>query len=159
MKIEEYQKIIGQTAVYPKQVDNFGLAYCWLGLLGEWNEFLNANQTNIKKEFGDFCWYLVAFCKEADIDVKEIFNPNNIDSHYQDISENIKKYYRDGKPLDKNNIIKALSSKFYNGKKIIEMWGYSFDLEEILEINYNKLIKRRETNTLHGDGDNREVTE
>lgn len=29
-------------------------------------------------------------------------------------------------------------------------------LEEILEANYEKLMKRRATNTLHGDGDNRE---
>ena len=29
-------------------------------------------------------------------------------------------------------------------------------LEEIMETNYNKLIKRRETNTLQGSGDNRE---
>ena len=29
-------------------------------------------------------------------------------------------------------------------------------LEEIAQMNYNKLIKRRETNTLHGSGDDRE---
>lgn len=29
-------------------------------------------------------------------------------------------------------------------------------LEEIMEANYDKLIKRRETGTLHGSGDNRE---
>jgi hypothetical protein len=31
-----------------------------------------------------------------------------------------------------------------------------FTLEEVMETNYNKLMARRATGTLHGDGDNRE---
>lgn len=161
MKIEEYQKIIEQTAVYPTTVQNFGLAYCYLGLIGEYDEFLKVTNLNdAKKEFGDVVWYITAFCKEADIDLKSVFNNPKENLSLQKIAEDIKKYYRDNKPLNKDKITNVLSTLLYNCKL-----AFSFtaepepNIEEILEINYTKLMKRRETNTLHGDGDNREVTE
>lgn len=169
MKIEEYQKIIEQTAVFPTTVDNFGLAYCYLGLVGEFDEFIKAlddgNIDNIKKEIGDFCWYLSAFCKEADIDINSIWNFNlNGDEKFislTSISENIKKYYRDNKPLNKKLLTKCLTHSLWyiHGSFIGFFPDKKLDFDEIRQINYTKLMKRRETNTLHGDGDNREVTE
>lgn len=118
MDFKEYQQIIEETAVYPKQV---ALAYCAMGLTGEAGEvadkikklyrddklhsldaahemiLIDQNKYAIAKELGDVLWYITAMANEIDM-----------------------------------------------------------DLEEIAQMNYNKLIKRRETNTLHGSGDDRE---
>lgn len=118
MNFKEYQQIIEETGVYPKQV---GLAYCAMGLTGEAGEvadkikklyrddnlhaldaahelvLIDTHRHSIAKELGDVLWYVTAMANEIDM-----------------------------------------------------------DLEEIAQMNYDKLIKRRETNTLHGSGDNRE---
>lgn len=118
MNVKNYQKIIEETAIYPKEI---ALAYCAMGLTGEAGEvadkikklyrdqqlhtldaaaeivLIDENKYDIAKELGDVLWYVTAMANELDM-----------------------------------------------------------DLEEIMEMNYNKLIKRRETNTLHGSGDYRE---
>lgn len=109
MDIKQYQTIIEQTAVYPKEI---GKLYCALGLCGEAGEVAekvkklyrdekgeisHEFQIAVKKELGDVLWYLTAMANEL-----------------------------------------------------------GMSLEEIMLTNYNKLIARRETNTLHGNGDNRE---
>lgn len=109
MNIKEYQEIIKQTAIYPR---NMGLTYCTMGICGEAGEvaekmkklFRDKNgivteefKQDIKKELGDVIWYITALSNELNL-----------------------------------------------------------TLEEVLEANYQKLIKRRETNTLQGNGDNRE---
>ena len=35
MEINKYKEIIAKTAIYPKEVSNFGIAYSWLGLIEE----------------------------------------------------------------------------------------------------------------------------
>lgn len=79
-----------------------------------------------------------------------------------EVAEKIKKLYRDhgyqaGDVLsdDQKNLLK---------KELGDVVWYvtalaneiELSLEEILKANYDKLIKRRETNTLSGSGDNRE---
>ena len=44
MKIEEYKEIIKKTSVYPETVDNFALAYGYIGLLDELNELSKESQ-------------------------------------------------------------------------------------------------------------------
>ena len=44
MKIEEYKEIIKKTFVYPETVDNFALAYGYIGLLDELNELSKESQ-------------------------------------------------------------------------------------------------------------------
>lgn len=187
MKYEEYKGIVEETAVFPQKVENFGVAYCWLGLLGELGElgiaFSNAivlkEQTrnieynkDVIKEAGDVQWYVTAMAKELNIPLEKYLvmqenlkwpsnNPEDmiwllIANFTPTISEMIKKFYRDGKPLDKNTIGRFLARVMAYLKVILETVGTSY--ETCLEMNYNKLIKRRETNTLHGDGDNREET-
>lgn len=159
MTIKEYQEIINTTAVYPQKVDNFGLAYCVLGIFDELSEIRdkvvkNDTQVNINKEIGDVLWYICASCKELNLDFEEIIkdrkNDPLIDPYY--IFGITKKFYRDNKPIDTDKIKGYLKDLLYGVlKHLPEQTIYS-----ILEDNYNKLIKRRETNTLHGDGDNRE---
>jgi NTP pyrophosphatase (non-canonical NTP hydrolase) len=79
-----------------------------------------------------------------------------------EVAEKVKKLVRDTNYLEK----KDYSDEFKESikKEIGDVIWYctalaselGLTLEEILEANYNKLMKRRETNTLHGSGDNRE---
>lgn len=84
-----------------------------------------------------------------------------------EVADKIKKLYRDedlhatnavGKMLiiDENrvDIAKELGDVLWYVTAMANELGTS--LEGIAEMNYNKLMKRRETNTLSGSGDNRE---
>ena len=71
MNLETYQSIVKETALYPPQ---FGYMYTTLGLVGEFQEFVEAKSDKDKmKEFGDCCWYLAANCKEWGIHLLDVF--------------------------------------------------------------------------------------
>lgn len=88
-----------------------------------------------------------------------------------EVSGKIKKLYRDRDLQDYPSLIDFISSAeggFEVQRQIKKELGdvlwyitamaneAGITLEEVMEANYNKLIKRRETNTLQGDGDDRE---
>lgn len=126
MKLKEYQKIIEKTAVFPKK--QIGLAYCGLGLTGEAGEVAE----KIKKLYRD---HNLGEYRSF----KDWFTHNNELQFVKDY---------------KKDIVKELGDCFWYCTAIANEIGVS--IEEVMEANYNKLIKRRETNTLHGSGDNRE---
>lgn len=178
-----YNNTTGETAVYPRETNNFGLAYCWFGLLGELSElkdvlsFVDFNdkeetsnyEKNIIKEAGDVFWYVSEICNNLeDLNFEAILEeavkqskmefPDFDDNYFFKIisfSEQIKKYYRDSKPIDVQQLRVILANM------LASIIAFAKDeakanLETILEINYNKLHNRRKTGTLHGDGDHRE---
>ena len=84
-----------------------------------------------------------------------------------EVADKIKKLYRDeglttltawgqNVVIQKNK--KAIAKELGDVLWYITALANEFDmeLEEIAQMNYDKLIKRRETDTLHGSGDNRE---
>ncbi len=71
-----------------------------------------------------------------------------------EVADKIKKIYRDNTEVDAPAIAKELGDVLWYITAMANELGT--DLETIMEMNYNKLIKRRETNTLSGSGDNRE---
>ena len=84
-----------------------------------------------------------------------------------EVAEKIKKLYRDenynslnalGKLQvledNKDAIAKELGDVLWYITAMANEIGY--DLEQIAQMNYDKLLKRRSTNTLKGSGDNRE---
>lgn len=173
MEIKDYQEIIKKTAVFPSTVDNFGIAYAMLGLDGEFGEVLEEldqrliNKKNLTKESGDCCWYLTALSNELKLDIEEVFNfeSNELTLHTQVyiikfqatkaiLSEKVKKFYRDGKELDKIEMTTLLNNMAFCIYGLIR--ANNIEFSEVLQKNYDKLIKRRETNTLHGEGSNRE---
>lgn len=171
MDILEYQSIIEKTAVYPKHL---GTAYTTLGMIGELGEFAvavsNNDDENIKKEAGDVFWYITATCSELGIKVTDVFHLNMTKKWTTlplspdeaateailistEVSEMIKKFCRDGN-IDLSLLVIKLHHIFYQIVSATSYYG--INVSEIFEANYTKLIKRRETNTLHGSGDNRE---
>lgn len=168
MEINEYKTIVEKTAIYPNKVDNFGLAYCWLGLIGETEELYlevdNPDRKTIIKEHGDVLWYTTSICNILGIDLKEVFlkvddvlivpSQSNLIPSLNQFAEVIKKYYRDNKEIDKELMTLVLAK---NLACISDEFNISDnEVKESMQMNYDKLMKRRETNTLSGSGSNRE---
>lgn len=172
MEAKEYKEIVALTAVFPKKVKNFGLAYGWLGMIDETAEFLNSLedlQTVANKEAGDVFWYMAAICDQVGIKFEDVIDGYLHDSEFfMEINDEespvylftgkIKKLYRDNKPIDLDDLTDVLVHHLHY---INFNYQYAFDedmdVNHIMKINYDKLMLRRETNTVHGDGDNRET--
>ena len=69
-----------------------------------------------------------------------------------EVAGKVKKYIRDGK-LDIGGIAYEISDVVWYIARLADAIGYT--LEDIMEINYNKLNKRKNNNTLSGSGDER----
>ena len=67
-----------------------------------------------------------------------------------EVAGKIKKLIRDGK-LDIGNLAYELGDCFWYLARLCDAIGY--EPEDILTININKLLKRKENNTLTGSGD------
>jgi NTP pyrophosphatase (non-canonical NTP hydrolase) len=112
MSTDEYQSIINETAVYPKDM---GIAYCTMGLTDEAGEVAG----KIKKLFRDKDLHITGIVHEE----------------------------------DKQEIAKELGDVLWYITALANELDLS--LNDIMEMNYNKLTKRKETGTLKGSGDNR----
>lgn len=76
-----------------------------------------------------------------------------------EVAEKVKKIYRDKNGVisdeDKKSIAKELGDVlWYINATCVEI---GVELEEVAQMNLEKLNKRRETNTIHGSGDEREI--
>ena len=75
-----------------------------------------------------------------------------------EVAEKIKKVYRDNEGViteeTTKNIKKELGDCLWYITALANELGLTLD--QVMETNYNKLIERRLTGTLHGSGDNRE---
>lgn len=88
-KIENYQRLVLDTAIYPMKGSN--ITYPVLGLCGEAGEvaekvkkvFRDDDGTvrdemreAIKKELGDVLWYITAICNELHLTLDEVIDTN-----------------------------------------------------------------------------------
>jgi NTP pyrophosphatase (non-canonical NTP hydrolase) len=164
MDLKKYETIIAQTAVYPRTVENFDVAYCYLGIIDETFELFekienNASDIEIKKEIGDVIWYLTAFAVFYKIPLETVFitllNPDYEEDMFlfYRFAGKVKKFYRDNKEIPKEEVSRFITIVW---NRLLQYTSQE-DIGSILQMNYDKLIKRRETDTLHGDGDNREI--
>lgn len=67
-----------------------------------------------------------------------------------EVAGKIKKLLRD-RVLDTGNLIYELGDVCWYVARLADALGYEF--EDVLEINYNKLMKRKENGTIQGNGD------
>lgn len=171
MNPSDYISIIEKTAVFPKKVDNFGITYAVLGLVDEFNEFVVSYQSgdllNIPKEAGDVFWHAALFCTETELNFEDLLEV--VIQRLSDDEEistpskfygGIVKFYRDNKPLDLTICQDFISIILCDVLGMV-LWN-KLDkdprkaIDDLLALNYEKLTKRIATNTIHGDGDNRE---
>ena len=70
-----------------------------------------------------------------------------------EVAEKIKKKFRDNNRIEPKEIVKELGDVLFYTVALANFYGYS--LEEIIEINVDKLDSREERGVLQGSGDNR----
>ena len=70
-----------------------------------------------------------------------------------EVAEKIKKSIRDGNEIDKKEIGKELGDVLYYLTRIGEY--FDLTLEEVAEMNIEKLVDRQKRNAISGSGDNR----
>lgn len=185
MKSKKYTEILKTTAIFPDRVSDFGKIYSYLGFMGEYRELLeeienyiysskDKDTRNIIKEMGDVLWYAGQMYRQHDeIDsfhdliyrisqIKENKYYSELESTYEDmrvskldrLSEYYKKYYRDGTPIPSLILDTYLiNNLLYLGVICAEL---NFSIEDVMEVNYKKLISRKEQGKLKGSGSNRE---
>lgn len=84
-----------------------------------------------------------------------------------EVADKIKKLYRDDELISLNALGKSIiieQNRLAIAKELGDVLWYitamaneiDMSLEDIAKMNYDKLLKRRSTNTLQGSGDNRE---
>ncbi len=155
VNFKKYPEIILQTAVYPTKVDDFSIAYFTIGFFDEIIEYFEkveekAEKKELIKEAGDVCWYACGLCTKLNIDFIDLLeNPikDNTAAPFKLLGL-VKKYYRDNKALDVETVKAMLSN-------ILVTITSDFDINDVLETNYNKLLTRLANDTIKGDGDNR----
>ena len=157
-----YPEIINKTAKFPKQVDDFSLAYFTLGLFDEMDELIEkiinfdlgngtVTTNDVIAEAGDVCWYACGIANHLNLDFMSIVA--NRASYKENTNPFsllglVKKHYRDGKALDPEVVENIL-------KNIIHKAMCNINPKIVLKTNYDKLIDRLERDVIKGDGDNR----
>lgn len=70
-----------------------------------------------------------------------------------EVFEKVKKHFRDGRVLDKDDLGKELGDILWYLSAVAR--DLDISLQDVAEKNINKLKSRQERNVLHGSGDNR----
>lgn len=85
-------------------------------------------------------------------DIELFYLAMGLTSEAGEVAGKIKKLLRDGH-YDPGNLAYELGDCFWYLARLADAIGY--DAEDILTINYNKLMKRKDNGTISGSGDNR----
>jgi len=174
MTLSDYQKLIKATALYPNVGNN--IIYPSLGLCGECGELFEKilmtpyQVIEILKELGDIMWYCGRLSSEINCNLTELYNKsldfilhNNLKFEEEmiiragNISEISKKVLR-----DKNGIIDEKDKDKYYQNLIVVLYcvdglceEYGSTIEEIAQMNIEKLLDRKNRGVLKGSGDDR----
>lgn len=100
-------------------------------------------------------WYPKEFTKQLDGKFNKGFTQAllGLFGETGEVSEKIKKSIRDGNEIDKIEIGKELGDVLYYLARITEY--FDLTLEEVAELNIEKLADRQKRNKISGSGDNR----
>lgn len=85
-------------------------------------------------------------------DIELYYLAMGLTSEAGEVAGKIKKLLRDG-VINQGDLAYEIGDCCWYIARLADAIGYSF--EDILEINYSKLTKRKANNTLSGNGDNR----
>lgn len=177
MNAEQYQKAAIKMAIYPgRGTEN--ITYPVLKLNGEVSELTEKAVTQspreeIAKEIGDCAWYVAAICEDMGIQLQELRNmggPSGIDilRTHNDILINLfiqtgsiaeqygKALRDDGGVLsdERRTVIVDHMIRVFTWLRVIAGY-YDYTMEEIFQMNLDKLADRAVRGKLGGAGDNR----
>lgn len=163
MNLQEYTEFTNTTAIYPEANTKSPVEamYLLLGFMSEQQEYTeifsafafdyNVSSIEVIKELGDCLWYLTR--------LEAIFGSTASaeESYTFDIAGAIKKYFRDG--VIHRDIPKWINTQWEEITSDLELLNNTsceiYSLEEVLDINVEKLTSRKNRGTLTGNGDNR----
>jgi len=156
--------------------------YYTIGFNGEYDEFLEKifglnfypikdypSWKDLTNEAGDVCWYVTRLANSFGFALSDIY-PNggkitknfdvlmrNVHKSKKDVSESVKKFYRDGGgelTLEwKERIFSALCNLYIDLEDLGRV--YKITLPNMMRANVLKLATRKLEKKLHGDGDKR----
>ena len=171
MKLNEYQKLAKETAIYPATI-----AYPALGLCGETAELIIAMDDSDKKavkEVGDCLWYVANLAFDCGLPLSEVFDmaefPKSSDLDYKDfvleklilqaglIAETVKKAIRDNNGVVSGRKKLKIKTHLQEYVYFLNEAAHSVftPLGKCAKMNIKKLRSRQERNVLKGDGDER----
>jgi len=176
MTLKDYQSQALSTAIYDEK---FKVIYPMLGLVDEFAEVIDkglmaGDEKEVAKELGDFMWYFSVFVNDMNIDIdifyiltetELVFLRGALYDKVPDcfvslgtIAGKIKKWIRDSNCITIDNemkeiIISNLRVLFLYVQVAALDLGYTLD--EVLQMNIDKLKSRQERGVLSGSGDNR----
>lgn len=177
MDLSEYQRAASATAIYPAEVRTL---YPTLGLIGEIGEIANKVKkvyrddagviTDDKRyeligELGDCCWYLAALCSDVGINLnaRDLTLPKfmptlaecviRLSSSASSIADNVLQSACD----PQMGIKLYIQSYVKNMCWLLNAVAYHIGVEfgDVLQLNIDKLMSRKERGTLQGSGDDR----
>lgn len=167
-----YEELAITTKCYD---DKVALSYVVLGLCGEIGELYEKIQQEsekdlIIKEFGDVLWYMAAIRIEFQLKEQvnwpernnQIVNPMTIGAEMGKICEQIKKYLRDDWKRDEDIEFpqkrKSVVQDAWNEllQLLVNLAFQLFSentMNELGQMNIDKLASRAKRNKIHGEGD------
>lgn len=163
MKLDDYQIKAMETAVYPNVGNN--IFYPILGLIGEFGEVLEAkllgtSRDDLLSELGDVGWYISRVCTELGIKLSDVSTTQDVEDPTLvlcRLAEITKKVMRDN-----NSEVTSVHVEKYKPLLAImfmelqrQVAAADSTIEEICELNIQKLFDRKERNKLQGSGDHR----
>ena len=166
MTINEYQKATETTEIRPQTaVVNLRLMCSICGLIEEMEELEEATEVDdIIKEAGDVFYYIASIARETDMDLESLFDRveerNLIDKKFSTSLplKLLKKTYRDMNGIMSDDYKSQLWD--FLAAVIHEVVNFCFDftemsIEEIMQLNIDKLQDRLKRGVIQGDGDRR----
>ena len=102
----------------------------------EFKEYQEQAGKTIKDESKNYAYLVLGLCSEAG-----------------EVADKFKKHVRDGKPLYAENVAKELGDVLWYVAMLSEQLGYSLD--EVANMNLDKLFSRKDRGKIEGSGDNR----
>jgi len=164
MNFNEYREAAITTAIHDTREK--ALTCFLLGMFGEWYEFyeklIHADHSTeaIKKELGDFLWYLAAFTHTVGVDLDTIsvsFDDDKMFGEIAKIQERCKKVYRDKNwVFDEEDLVYIrFHAETIYGMLVDFCEHYRYNLSDVFQMNLEKLFSRKDRGVISGSGDER----
>lgn len=149
MNLTDYQLAVSRT-MPDLGSPAINAAHYTLGIVGELEEYFQekdkfADANCLKKEAGDYCWYIAALANLFELKLNIVSYDDMIElpvsTNIAWVSENIKKYLAYSKPIINtplfNTYLNNIISFIYH-----DLIAFDLDFEEVLDMNIAKLKLR-----------------
>jgi NTP pyrophosphatase (non-canonical NTP hydrolase) len=154
MNFDDYQLAARGTAIYPGQGGIIGAAYAALGLNGEAGETAEQIKKTWRDDGADLLNPVLDAIGRFERDLP-FRAPEQIPFYFGELRDEITDIFTNPFSEDrKERIVKELGDTLWYAAQLATELGVS--LEDVAQQNIDKLAARRATNTLHGDGSDRE---